>query len=223
MLLLVVLTLRAVLAQPGLGPGGMPLEAKPVYKSAKLIECVVCKAATEELWRQFTEAKEGRKQKMGEDEMQELTEELCNPDLDEGEWITFYDITQSEKGAALKIEKQEYVGECRKECRTIAKACATVYDEHREDVAEALYKQQETLTAEKLKGRLCTKWSGVCPAKKASDYEHPDEWWMPADEEMYKMKKMQQMINKQATKYGKQPVQFVDPIQSSMFMDEDEF
>lgn len=61
---------------------------------------------------------------------------------------------------------------------------------------------------------------------------------MPVDEEMYKMKKMQQVINKQAQKYGKQPVQvnassnvadrsraaqFVDPMQNAMFMDEEDY
>jgi hypothetical protein len=46
---------------------------------------------------------------------------------------------------------------------------------------------------------------------------------MPVDEEMYKMRKMQDMINTQANKYGKQPVQFVDPMSSAMFgHDEDD-
>ena len=125
----------------------------------------------------------------------------------------------------LKLEEEEYLGECRRECRTIQKACRNVYDEVRDDVAETLYKNDATLTVAKFQSRVCQKWAGVCPQKPTpKSYVHPDEYWMPVDEEMYKMKKMQQVINKQANKYGKQPVQFVDPM-ASMYMghdDEDE-
>mmetsp|Transcript_6819 Transcript_6819/g.9538 ORF Transcript_6819/g.9538 Transcript_6819/m.9538 type:complete len:228 (-) Transcript_6819:30-713(-) len=201
----------------GMGPGGMPMEAKPIYKSAKALECLVCKQATEELWQQVEDATG----KLHEDDLQDMATALCDPDSDEGEWILFYDVTQAEPGAPLKLERQEYLGECRRECRTIAKACRTVYDEYREDVAEALYKRSVS-SLDRLKSRVCNKWANVCPTKPVPNYEHPDEWWMPVDEEMYKMKKMQQMINKQAEKYGKQPVQFVDPMQSAMFMDEED-
>ena len=54
-------------------------------------------------------------------------------------------------------------------------------------------------------------------------YLHPDEYWMPVDEEMYRMRKMQDVINDQATKYKKQPVQFVDPMQAAFFGDDEDF
>ena len=115
--------------------------------------------------------------------------EVCNPDKDLGEWITFLDITQADAGAPLRLEDQEYLGECRRECRTIQKACRAVYDEHREDVAESLFKR-DAASVEKFANRLCNKWGGVCPykpAKSKTPYVHPDEYWMPVDEEMYKM------------------------------------
>lgn len=203
------------------GMPGMPSEARPIPGTSKYIECSVCKVATQEVWDQAASAREAAPW-IGEDKFQEIAEGVCNPDLDGGEWITFYDLVQAEKGAAIKLEKNKYLGECRRECRSIAKACRTVYDEVREDVAESLYKRDAS-TAEKFKSRVCQKWAGVCPAKKVPEnFEHPDEFWMPVDEEMYKMKRMQQMINKQAEKYGKQQVQFVDPMQNAMYMDPDE-
>lgn len=202
---------------------GMPTEARPISKSAKLLECSVCRVATEEMWTQAeamrVAAPGGR---VGEDELQDLASAVCDPDVDEGEWITFYDVTQSEPGSPLKLEKEEYLGECRRECRTIAKACRAVYDEFREDVAESLYKRDAS-SLDKFKSRVCQKWARACPAAKVpAGYAHPDEYWMPVDEEMYKMKKMQQVINKQAEKYGKQPVQFVDPMQNAMFADDED-
>ena len=37
------------------------------------------------------------------------------------------------------------MSECRRECRTIEKACRYVFDEHREDMAESLYKRDAFL------------------------------------------------------------------------------
>jgi len=53
---------------------------------------------------------------------------VCDADTDEGEWIPMLDVTQKEKGAPIKLEKQEYMGECRRECRTIMHTCAKVGD-----------------------------------------------------------------------------------------------
>ena len=44
------------------------------------------------------------------------------------------------------------MGECRRECRTIEKACTAVFDEYREDLAELLWKN-EPKTLEKMASR----------------------------------------------------------------------
>ena len=209
---------------PGM-PGGPPSEARPIHKSAKMLECTVCKKAAEELWTKAMDLRETAPYKKPSEGMYfDAIVDICNPDKDLGEWITFLDITQSEAGAPLRLEDQEYLGECRRECRTIAKACAGVFDEHREDMAESFYKR-DAASLEKFTSRVCNKWAGVCPHKppKGKPYEHPNEHWMPVDEEMYKMRKMQDMINTQANKYGKQPGQFVDPMASAFFGDDDDF
>ena len=223
--LLAVCTASFAAAQlPGM-PGGPPTEARPVFKSAKLLECTVCKRVADELWKKALDLRETAPYKKPSEDMYfDAITEVCNPDKDLGEWITFLDITQADAGAPLRLEDQEYLGECRRECRTIAKACNTVVEEHREDMAESFYKR-DAASLEKFTSRVCNKWAGVCPHKppKGKPYEHPNEHWMPVDEEMYKMRKMQDMINGQATKYGKQPVQFVDPMQSAFFGDDDDF
>lgn len=210
---------------PGM-PGGPPSEARPIHKSVKDLECVVCKKAAQVLWDAALELRETAPYKKPSEDMYfDTIVELCVPEKDGGEWITFQDVVQKSEGAPLKLEDQGYLGECRRECRTVAKACANVFEEHREDVAESLFKR-DAATFEKFSNRICVKWSGVCPykaAKAPKPYVHPDEYWMPVDEEMYKMRKMQDVINGQATKYGKQPVQFVDPMQGAFYGNDDDF
>ena len=133
-----------------------------------------------------------------------------------------YDITQSERGAPLKMEKQEYMCECRRECRTIQKACENIVNEHMEDMAESLYKR-DAATLEKFSNRVCTKWAEACPSKTPKTYLHPNAHFMPLDEEMWRMRRMQDVINDQAKKHKKQPVQFVDPMQSAYFGDDEDF
>lgn len=192
-----------------------------MHQTAKLLGCAVCKLATGELWAKALDLRETAPyKKPSEDMYQDVIEQLCDPERDGGEWIAHYDVVQADRGAPLKLEKQEYLGECRRECRTIQKACRAVYDEHAEDAAESLYKRDAS-TLEKFSSRVCTKWAGACPATPVKNtYLHPDEFWMPVDEEMYRMRKMQESINEQATKYKKQPVQFVDPMQQAYFGDE---
>mmetsp|Transcript_28684 Transcript_28684/g.88691 ORF Transcript_28684/g.88691 Transcript_28684/m.88691 type:complete len:236 (-) Transcript_28684:28-735(-) len=220
---LLLLAAAANAQLPGM-PGGPPADARPIHKTAQQLECAVCKRATEQLWTKTMDLRENAPyKKPSEDMYMDAIEQICNPDKDLGEWIAHIDITQSERGAPLKLEAQEYLGECRRECRTIASACRTVYDEHREDMAESLYKRDAS-TLEKFASRVCNKWAGVCPAKSPKKpYLHPDEYWMPVDEEMYRMRKMQDVINDQATKYKKQPVQFVDPMQAAFFGDDEDF
>lgn len=137
LLAIAAFVVRGVVGQfPGMP--GMPTEARPISKTANLIQCAVCKLATQEVWDQTEAARVAAPSgRLGEDEIQEIASDVCNVDVDGGEWISFYDITQTEAGAPIKLDKQDYLGECRRECRTIVKACRAVYDEFREDVAES--------------------------------------------------------------------------------------
>ena len=159
-----------------------------IRKDLPYITCQVCKIAMGEVWDIAEQMrKDAPYNRVDEGEFQELTFGICDPDIEEGEWITMYDVVQHggagaaeddgadnedpdavpaapAAGGRIAVEKQEYVGECRRECRTMAKACNNVFDEHREDLAETLWKRDAN-TKEKLTSRVCTKWAKVCPSK----------------------------------------------------------
>jgi len=207
---------------PGM-PGGPPADARPIFKTGKYLGCTVCKLAVEEIWKEALRLREEAPyKKPSEDMYQDSIQQICDPIKDLGEWVAMYDITQSERGAPLKMEKQEYMCECRRECRTIQKACENIINEHMEDMAESLYKRDAS-TLEKFSNRVCTKWAEACPSKTPKTYLHPNEHFMPLDEEMWRMRRMQDVINDQAKKHKKQPVQFVDPMQSAYFGDDEDF
>lgn len=207
---------------PGM-PGGPPADARPIFKSGKYLGCTVCKLAVEEIWKEALRLREEAPyKKPSEDMYQDSIAQICDPIKDLGEWVAMYDITQSERGAPLKMEKQEYMCECRRECRTIQKACENIVNEHMEDMAESLYKR-DAASLEKFSNRVCTKWAEACPSKTPKTYLHPNEHFMPLDEEMWRMRRMQDVINDQAKKHKKQPVQFVDPMQSAYFGDDEDF
>ena len=63
-----------------------------------------------------------------------------------------------------------------------------------EDMAESLYKR-DAATLEKFSNRVCTKWAEACPSKTPKTYLHPNEHFMPLDEEMWRMRRMQDVIN----------------------------
>ena len=140
---------------PGM-PGGPPADARPIFKTGKYLGCTVCKLAVEEIWKEALRLREEAPyKKPSEDMYQDSIQQICDPIKDLGEWVAMYDITQSERGAPLKMEKQEYMCECRRECRTIQKACENIVNEHMEDMAESLYKR-DAATLEKFSNRVCT-------------------------------------------------------------------
>jgi len=238
----------AIAQGAGLADGELPPDMmksavgkKPMRltKSEPYLKCEVCRLATEHIWSEVeAAAKASPYGKIGEIEIGRMVDSICDADDDLGDWITYLDIVQDKPSEPLELKKQEYLGECRRECTTLAHACKVVFEEHREDMTEMLYKhwrpkdadtraskQQKSLTAERLTSRVCKKLSKACPGKDMpKSFEHKDEIWMPADEEGLKMRKMQHAINKQSQETGSQPVQFLDPMgPGSMFgMDDEE-
>ncbi len=113
----------------------IPTFPRPMHSDVPYLQCQVCKLAVAEVWKVAESMRAAAPRgKVGEDEFIELATSVCNADLEEGDWLAMYDVTQKGAGTPLKLEKQEYMGECRRECRTLAHACALVFDEHREDI-----------------------------------------------------------------------------------------
>lgn len=206
-------------------------------KSEPYIKCDVCKKAAGEAWSLVEKkAKAVPYGKIGEIEIGEIIESVCDSDDDNGEWMAFYDIVQNGTGKPLELIKQENFGECRRECTTVLHACRAILDEHRDDMTEMLFKhfrsadedgkpskKKDVLTSSKYTSRVCKKMSSACPGKTVPQgFKHRDENWMPLiDEEGYKMRKMQYSMNKAARESGSQPVQFLDPM-GSMFRSHDD-
>ncbi|CAL1127586.1 unnamed protein product [Cladocopium goreaui] len=143
-------------------------------KTEPFIQCDACKLAANEAWLQVAKkAEELPKGGLGEVEIGEILDLICDADDDLGEWIPFYDIEQ--KDGEVTLQKREELGECRKECSTVIHACRAVFEEYREDLSEMLFKHyrlqgdgdgtKNRLSPEKFTSRLCNKMSKVCPGK----------------------------------------------------------
>lgn len=79
----------------------------------------------------------------------------------DGVWMSELDV--SKKGQALVLTHQG-PGYCRRECRTIAKACESVMEKlDSDELAEVLISStQEKKSAGVVAQRVCTKMAGVC-------------------------------------------------------------
>lgn len=101
----------------------------PTFKSdIKYIQCDVCDAMAKEARNTVKLLKaEARNLKVKEADILERIEKMCDPDQDEGDWITRYDIVES--AVALKLHDTGAMGKCKSECRTIARACEQIHEE----------------------------------------------------------------------------------------------
>lgn len=88
-------------------------------------------------------------------------ENICDPEKEQGEWITMIDLVES--GDKLKLERQDWPGKCGTECRTIARACDEIMGDHDTDLAEMLY--DEKYQRAQLNNFLCYEESNACVVK----------------------------------------------------------
>jgi hypothetical protein len=162
------------------GMDQMPKKPKPspLTKDVKFIKCQTCEIATAKALEQVkallaakappTEKKRrfDHSSDLGgiEASVEDVVSALCNSEAKEGSWMADYDIVK--RGSALKLENQVggdvAGGHCRRECRTIEKACADVVDsvdELGEYLLEAAREGKSTGTVAQ---RVCTKMAGVC-------------------------------------------------------------
>jgi len=126
----------AMLQAMGMGGDG-PKPFSPNSKWVKYIQCDVCKETTKQMWRQSKAKKDSQKGKIGEEELLDLTEAICDPFSEEGEWISYFDLVKS--GSTLKMVDKKEPGRCRRECETIAKACSMVMRESDITFSEQIY------------------------------------------------------------------------------------
>ena len=97
-----------------------------------------------------------------EDKLIDLVEKSCNPDNEEGSWISKIDLL--ERNGELRLSEQSNVGKCKQECQTVSKACEESIAEVDTDLAELLWKDQLTLS--KLINEVCYSLSSACTGKR---------------------------------------------------------
>eukprot|EP00667_Euglena_gracilis_P019400 EG_transcript_20784 len=129
-----------------------------LYDEVPYIECAVCREAVQAAWAGAEKLRQ-EKGKAREDDLNDLTESLCDPETDHGEWLSGYDVVQKDR--ELQVVKRADVGHCKKECNTVAYACLKHIQEVQGDLAEALYLQKPK-TAAKLASQVCQKWTKAC-------------------------------------------------------------
>ena len=98
---------------------------------------------------------------LDEDKVIDLVEKSCNPEKEEGNWISKIDLI--EKNGDLRLSEQKDVGKCKRECLTISKACEESVAEVDTDLAELLWKNKLSLS--KLINEVCYSMSSACKGK----------------------------------------------------------
>lgn len=193
----------------------------PLNEDLPYLKCPVCQAVAAESLRQVqalaSQEKPARPTKRRfetsssagslEEATEDLLQSMCDPEndgsksfgqpakSDAGKWISEFDVAKS--GAALVLQRQS-AGHCRRECRTIAKACESVLmalTEGDEDLAAYLVKAaKEKLSAGTVSQRMCTKMAGVCKKKRVPLWPEGkprmNEEFKPKDAEDLKLEQM---------------------------------
>merc|ERR1712196_615320 len=144
---------------PGLGtaPGVMdalPKKAKPAPIDGDIpyIRCGVCELLSQRMYSDADQMikmhapKQQKKTRLEssanlgglEDNIEYMLLHICDPEQIAGKWIRELDVVKA--GSSLTL-KQMSLGKCRRECRTIAKACGAVLEtmtEEEEDLGEVI-------------------------------------------------------------------------------------
>ena len=141
----------------------MPKKPKPAPLKAdlKYIKCAVCEKMVAEALRQMEDLS-------STSAVEDMLERVCDADADgkegrgkEGSWMSELDV--SKKGQQLLVEHKG-PGHCRRECRTVAKACDSVVEKlENDELAEVLLNGARAQTSTgMIAQRVCVQMAGVC-------------------------------------------------------------
>jgi len=172
--------LLATVASAQMGMDQMPKKPKPapLNKDIPYIKCQTCELMAARALAQVKELVAGEAPKsekkrrfdhssdLGglEASVEDLVGSVCDSESKAGAWMADYDIIK--RGATLKLENQvggdTVGGHCRRESRTIEKACAGVVDSIDELAEYLLTAAREGKSVGTVAQRVCTKMAGVC-------------------------------------------------------------
>ena len=135
----------------------------------RYVLCESCMAMGEILQQQATQliADKGGRQKLGEEPILDLVQEICDADTERGEWINTLDVVGT--SGVLHLDRKTVPGKCGNECKAIVKACESIRSEVGEsDIAEKLFRGPYTAPGKEFASILCNQLTPSCkaPAKK---------------------------------------------------------
>mmetsp|Transcript_9208 Transcript_9208/g.20146 ORF Transcript_9208/g.20146 Transcript_9208/m.20146 type:complete len:309 (+) Transcript_9208:200-1126(+) len=169
-----MLEAMGVRGQP-MGRKNQEPQAEVIKGDLKHISCGVCRKMVELAYPRSQEILEKRfkhKKKRaretvdfdGEAAIQEYVETMCLPLKPEGEWVSKIDIVQD--GTSLLLATQPSAGHCRRECRTVERACNDVLDKADTEFTEILFNGvRDGATLEQMQRYICNRAAGVCKKK----------------------------------------------------------
>lgn len=181
--------------KPDEGPDGLA-DYPPLKKDIPYIQCSVCQKMAAKAYASVKELVDAGKSTqpkkvransrfehaMGTGELQgkvdEVMDRLCDIESEEGKWMAEYDIVKN--GPELKLIHYK-PGTCRRECRTMQRACEIVVESIDFELASALQKlAEDNASVGMAQQRVCNKLSKVC--KKGNTPPHigkrkNEEFW----------------------------------------------
>ncbi|KXZ48637.1 hypothetical protein GPECTOR_26g540 [Gonium pectorale] len=189
-LLRLLLLALVVAASAQFGGPKRPKKKSPVAKDdIKYIKCQVCEAIAKQARniKKDLQAVAGPK-KVSEGDLLDKFEKMCDPEQDDGDWITQFDIV--EEGSALKLKDTGMMGKCKSECRTIAYACEKILDDvDLTELSSLVYagKKRAAVT-----NWLCHESSDACESKPppVPKGRRADERHVPMSEDEVRTEKM---------------------------------
>ena len=170
-----------------------PWKEGAVKADVKYVKCGVCEATARELYRQTKTLREDAlaagKKVLPEEDILQLTDHICDPERDQGEWIARLDMQERDDGTIELVDMGDF-GDCLSECRTMQKACEGVVEDAAVDIAELLYRGEAGRAA--VTSALCRELTPACRkrAPKLAADRAPGPAFVPADPEERRLTKM---------------------------------
>eukprot|EP00039_Didymoeca_costata_P024794 m.11501 g.11501 ORF g.11501 m.11501 type:complete len:236 (+) comp4460_c0_seq1:223-930(+) len=140
--------------------GGGPPKARARKGDTKYIACAVCTEAVKQFYRQTESQKKASKKKLDEDDIGEISEQVCDPTTTVGSWLKETRIKV--KGDAMELVPDWDKEKCGEDCETIAHACMETYGDYSLDLAESFFRGVKRA---KLTAQACNDLSDACTRK----------------------------------------------------------
>lgn len=175
-------------------------KGKVLKKDVPLIDCEACELVVDVLEQTVTNLRDDAPyNKIGELDIMETIEKICDPKDKTGKWTRMIDITENDD-RSLSLIRMDSPSKCEHECKTISYSCNSLLDDEidKDDLAAMLYMQK--LDIKEMVKKVCIDWSGRCDSKGSSKKMGPkrkrlDYEFKPIEEKELEMEYMMASMN----------------------------